>query len=258
MRFRNVLRHGVGLVMILAAPFSYGQQEGREPTIEPQVKEALQKMVNYFQAADTISFRALNVTEDVSSTLQKLQYDTSVEGVIQRPNKVYFKKSGHEQATLWFDGQTATILDRKANRYAKMAINGDLSDLISKLDALGIETPFAGLFDKNIVKHVENHVFKGDYYGAVSCDGLETAHLAFRQDAVDWQLWTDVLTGAPKKVVITSKMLAAAPEHMLLFKEVKVNPADVSSATFQPAIPQDAEEIPMKSEALESLRNVNW
>lgn len=137
-------------------------------------------------------------------------------------------------------------------------MNGDLSDLVSKLDAVGIETPFAGLFDKNIVKHVEDHVFKGDYYGAVSCDDLETAQLAFRQDAVDWQLWTDMQTGAPKKVVITSKMLAIAPEHMLLFKEVKVNPADVSTAIFQPTIPQGAEEIPIKSEALESLRNVNW
>ena len=89
MRFRNVLRYGIGLPMVLTAPYSLGQQEGREPAIEPQVKVELQKMVNYFQAADTISFRALNVTEDVSSTLQKLQYDTSVEGVIQRPNKVY-------------------------------------------------------------------------------------------------------------------------------------------------------------------------
>jgi hypothetical protein len=258
MRLRNVLQYGFGLAMLLTAPYSYGQQEGKEPSIEPKVKETLQKMVNYFQSADTLSFRALAVTEDVSSTLQKLQYDTSVEGVIQRPNKVYFKKSGHEQASLWFDGQIATILDRKANRYAKIEVNGDLSDLVVKLDKLGIETPFAGLFDKNILKHVEEHVFKGDYYGAVSFDGIETAHLAFRQDAVDWQLWTDALSGAPKKVVITSKMLAAAPEHMLLFKDVQVNPANVSPETFQPAIPQDAQEIPMKSDALESLRNVNW
>jgi len=258
MRLRHALRYGLGLAMLLTAPYTYGQQEDREPAIEPRVKESLQKMVNFFQSADTISFRALNVTEDVSSTLQKLQYDTSVEGVIQRPNKVYFKKSGHEQATLWFDGQVATILDRKSNRYAKIAVQGDLSDLVAKLDTLGIEAPFAGLLDKNILKHVEDHVFKGDYYGVISCDGQETSHLAFRQDQVDWQLWVDAQSGAPKKVVITSKMLAAAPEHMLLFKEVKVNPADISPATFQPLLPADAEEIPMKAESLESLRNVNW
>jgi len=199
MRLRHALRYGCGLAMLLTASYGYGQLGDREPAIEPRAKEALQKMVNFFESADTISFRALTVTEDVSSTLQKLQYDTSVEGVIQRPNKLYFKKSGHEQGTLWFDGQTATILDRKANRFAKIAVNGDLSALVAKLDSLGIETPFAGLLDKNIIKQVDDHVFKGDYYGAVSCDGLETAHLAFRQDAVDWQLWTDTLTGAPKK-----------------------------------------------------------
>jgi hypothetical protein len=87
--------------------------------VEPRVKDTLQKIVGYLESMKNLSFTATTSTEDVSSTLQKLQFDTTLDGVIQRPNKVYFKKSGSEQMSLWFDGQTVTILDRKTNKYAK-------------------------------------------------------------------------------------------------------------------------------------------
>jgi hypothetical protein len=252
-----IMRSGISTAMLLIAPL--GHAEGTaEPAVEPKAKEVLQKMASYFETAEAISFKANASTEDVSSTLQKLQYDTSIEGVIQRPNKVYFKKSGHEQASLWYDGQTATILDQKTKRYAKFSVGGDLSDLIAKLDKLGIETPFAGLFDKNILKQIDDHVFKGDDYGVVPFDGIETNHLAFRQDAVDWQLWTDLATGAPKKVIITSKMLATAPQHMLVFKEVTRNPPSITPAMFQVQLPSDATEVPIQGEEAESFRNSNW
>lgn len=254
MGIRRMVLSGVGASVFFTGSLGYAA----EPAVEPRVTEALQKMVNYFQGAESLSFKAIAVTEDVSSTLQKLQLDTSMEGVIQRPNKVYFKKSGNEQASLWYDGQTATILDRKTNKYAKVAVNGDLHALVAKLDELGIETPFAGLLDKGILQHVEKHVFKGDYYGATEVDGTPTIHLAFRQDSVDWQLWTDAATGAPKKVVITSKMLAAAPEHMLLFKEAIVNSAAIQEAAFEAQIPADATEVRMQSDESAALRHSAW
>lgn len=257
MRFiRTVsLMINAGLVLI-ATPSRAGQ--GQEPAIEPQAVAALQKMVSYFEDGDSLAFKALACTEDVSSTLQKLQFDTSMEGVFQRPNKVYFKKSGHEQSTLWFDGQTATILDRKTNKYSRIPINGDIKALVEKLDELGIETPFSGLLDGSILEHVKKHVFKGDYYGATELDGTAAIHLAFRQDSVDWQLWTDAASGAPKKVVITSKMLAGAPQHSLFIKEAKLDPPNIGPKMFEADIPSSATEVPIQADESASLRNESW
>lgn len=226
--------------------------------IEPRVITTLQKMVDYFGNANSLTFKATTSTEDVSSTLQKLQFDSSIEGMVQRPNKVMLKKSGREQMTLWYDGQTVTILDRKTNKYARAAVNGDLHSLVKKLDELGIEAPFAGLLDPNIIKHVEDHVFKGDYYGSTELDGAQAIHLAFRQDAVDWQLWTDSATGAPKKVVITSKMLAAAPEHILVIKEVSASKGVAQESLFDAALPADATEVPIMASGANAIRNSNW
>ena len=68
--------------------------------IEPRVMTTLKKMVEYFENANSLTFKATTSTEDVSSTLQKLQFDTSIEGMVQRPNKILLKKSGSEQMTL--------------------------------------------------------------------------------------------------------------------------------------------------------------
>lgn len=257
MRFANIVTPMMGAVMLFSSAELFAEPAA-EPAVEPRAMAELKKMVSYFEVAEGLTFTAMSTTEDVSSTLQKLQADSSLEGVIQRPNKAYLKKSGSEQMTLWFDGQIATILDRKANRYAIIPVNGDLAALVEKLDDLGIETPFAGLLDRSLLQHVEKHVFKGDFYGATEINGLATNHLAFRQDSVDWQLWTDAATGAPRKVVITSKMLAAAPEHMILFKEVKAAPKDISPSTFQANIPGDATEVPIQSDSSDSLRNSSW
>ena len=257
MRFSRILSTALNSALLLGATAAMAEGGGGEPPVEPRVTETLQKMVSFFEGADSLSFKAITITEDVSSTLQKLQFDTSIEGALQRPNKIMMKKSGYEQTTLWYDGQTATILDRKSNRFAKVAINGDLRALVKKLDELGIETPFAGLLDRSILKHVDDHVFKGDYYGQTEVDGAKTIHLALRQDTVDWQLWTDAQSGAPKKVVITSKMLASGPEHLMLLKETTVNPPNLSPDTFQAQIPADAVEVPIQADESEALRNSN-
>ena len=257
MRIDKFVFSSIGATVILSMPKVYaGAIVG--PDIEPRVKTTLQKMVDFLDSTDSLSFKAISSTEDVSSTLQKLQFDTSLEGAIQKPNKVYLKKSGNEQMTLWYDGQTMTILDRKTNHFAKAAVTGDLHTLVAKLDELGIEAPFAGLLDKGILKHVEDHVFKGDYYGPTEIDGTSTIHLAFRQDAVDWQLWTDAATGGPKKVVITSKMLAGAPEHMLLIKETSTAAIDSQSNLFQAQLPAGATEVPILTNGSDAIHNSSW
>lgn len=260
MCLQRSLLSGIGALSLVLSASAYASDPGTpasEPAVEPQVKTTLQKMVNFFEGANTLTFKAFSSTEDVSSTLQKLQFHSGMEGAIERPNKVYLKKSGFEQTTLWYDGATLTILDRKNNKYAKVQLAGDLKALVAKLDDIGVETPFTGLIDGTVLKHVDDHVFKGDYYGATEIDGKSAEHLALRQDAVDWQLWTDTATGAPKKVVITSKMLAAAPEHELLVTELKVNPT-IDKTIFQANLPADATEVPVTSDDSDSIRNSSW
>lgn len=246
---------GAMMALVLASGVA---RAGDEPVVEQRVKDELAKMVAQFEGTQALSFKAVTTLEDVSSNLQKLQFDTVVEGVIQRPNKLYLKKSGYEQATMWFDGQTVTILDRKANKYTKIQYSGNFSGLINKLEAIGVDMPFAGMFDRTILKHVNDHVFKGDFYGASQVGDTATNHMAFRQDEIDWQLWTAADTSLPKKIVITSKMLAGAPQHSMVIQELKKNPEGITNATFMAQLPNGATEVQIQNNESEMLRDGSW
>jgi hypothetical protein len=224
------------------------QAFAEELPVEPKVTEELTRMVNYFEKANSLTFKIMTTTEDVSSALQKLQFDTMIEGAIQRPNKVYYRKTGKEQTSLWYDGATLTVYDREAGKYAKMAFTGDLSQLVDKLDALGIDTPLAGLFHGDILKHVEDQVFKGDFYGATEVAGRPANHMTFRQDSIDWQLWTSIETAEPVKIVFTSKMLAGAPQFQIFLKDLAVDKGDLKAELFNAVIPKDVDEVPFEAE----------
>jgi hypothetical protein len=221
-----------------------GAQGQCGPTVDPRVSETLTAMAHKLTSAQTLVFTALTTTEDVSSTLQKLQFDTTVKGVVKRPNLAFVEKAGAENVTIWFDGSTLIVLDRSANTFLRVPVKGDIDALLAKLDELQIEAPFGGLLSADLEQKVSEYVYQGDYYAQTLIDDRQVHHLALRQENVDWQVWIDVDTALPKKAVITSKMLAAAPEHQLLIKDLQVD-GEIDASVFKAALPADAREVPV-------------
>jgi hypothetical protein len=210
--------------------------------VDPQVTQSLSDMIAALAKANTIVFTATSTTEDASSMLEKLQFDTTVHGTIQRPNLVYVEKTGAENVTIWFDGANVTVLDRTANTYLQAPVNGDIDDLLATLDGLQVEAPFGGLLRSDLLQKVADYVYQGDYYAQTVIDDHPVNHLAMRQENVDWQLWTDTDTSLPRKVVITSKMLNGAPDNQFLVRDVKVN-TPIDASIFKAALPAGASAV---------------
>jgi hypothetical protein len=60
-------------------------------------------------------------------------------------------------------------------------------------------------------------------------EGVECEHLAFRNTDTDWQIWIEAgERPVPRKYVITSKTVAAAPQYTLRIRDwksgVSINP----------------------------------
>lgn len=258
MRLRHTLLFAVaGLACLGGSTQLLAGSNESQDAVEPRVIQAITQMATYFDGADRISFKAWTTTEDVSSTLQKLQFDTVIKGAIERPNKVFLERVGADSGTMWFDGTTAVILDKDENKYVKIPVTGGLDELIDKLDDLGIEAPLAGLLRGGMLEHVKKQVFKGDYYGESLLGDIKTHHLAMRQDTVDWQLWIDQATNAPRKLVITSKMLAGAPQHQVFIQEINKNPK-LPEGTFTVSLPEGATEVPLTESAADQLGQTPW
>lgn len=210
--------------------------------VDARATQSLTSMARTLSGAQTILFSAMSTTEDVSSTLQKLQFDTSIHGMIRRPNLAFVEKTGAENTSIWFDGSTLTILDRNVNTFVRVGVNGNLDAMLSKLEELHVDVPFGGLLSSDLQQKVAEYAYQADYYAPTVINDRPSHHLALRQANVDWQLWTDMEKNTPTKIVITSKMLAGAPNHELLIRELRLD-APMEGTSFRAVLPAGAREV---------------
>ncbi|WP_255611934.1 DUF2092 domain-containing protein [Marinobacterium arenosum] len=84
---------------------------------------------------------------------------------------------------------------------------------------------------------------QGVHLGNAYIDGVKCDHLAFREQAVDWQLWVQSGdTPLPMKYIITSKWHTAAPQYEIRFRGWKLNP-EISEDDFVFSPPANARKL---------------
>jgi len=102
----------------------------------------------------------------------------------------------------------------------------------------GADLLLSGVYDELIADVVD-----AKYIGRGVIDGVECEHLAFRNVDTDWQIWVEV--GArpiPRKYVITSKAMTAAPQYTLRVKERRTD-ATVAADVFTFKPPQGSKKV---------------
>jgi hypothetical protein len=83
-----------------------------------------------------------------------------------------------------------------------------------------IEIPGADLLLSEPYTELTAGVIEAKHIGRGVVDGVECEHLAFRNLDTDWQIWVEVGDHpVPRKYVITSKTVAAAPQYTLRLKD---------------------------------------
>ena len=103
--------------------------------------------------------------------------------------------------------------------------------------------PGADLLLANVFDDLMDDVIDAKQIGIGVIDGVECAHLAFRTSEVDWQIWIEL--GArpiPRKYIITSKSVAAAPQYTLRIKEWKTD-VQINADSFMFTPPQGTKQV---------------
>jgi hypothetical protein len=197
----------------------------------------LKAMSDYVAGQKTLSITFDSDIEVITSTLQKIQFTSSGQVHLSRPDKLRATRTGgYRDVEIVFDGKTLTVNNKDANDFAQVESPGSIDQLIDVLrDKHGVVAPGADLLFSNVYDVMTADVVEGAHIGKGVIDGVECDHLAFRNTDTDWQIWIE--TGArpiPRKYVITSKGVAAAPQYTLRIKEWKTDvPADAFA--FKPA-----------------------
>jgi hypothetical protein len=197
----------------------------------------LKAMTDYVSAQKNISATYDADVEVITSQLQKLQFTSSGELTMGRPDKLRVTRSGgYSELELVFNGATATLLEKHTNNYAQINTAGSVDQLVDRLrDDLQTTVPGADLLLARAYNEMMDDVIEAKYIGHGVIDGVECDHLAFRNLDTDWQLWVERgLKPIPRKYVITSKATAAAPQYTLRIKSWATDaPAGADAFAFK-------------------------
>jgi hypothetical protein len=209
----------------------------------------LKTMADYTAAQKSITATFDSDIEVITPELQKIQFASSGQLKMTRPDKLRVKRTGgYADVDLVYDGKTVSLYGNNAKAYVQADMAGTIDQLIDGIQAkTGGAMPGTDLLLSNSYDVLTSDVIEGHHIGQGVVDGVECEHLAFRGHDTDWQIW--IQTGAqpiPRKYVITSKTLAGAPQYTLRIKEWKTDPiTDADAFAFK--APEGATKVGLDS-----------
>ncbi len=207
--------------------------------------QILKAMTDYVSSQKIISATYDTDIEVLTDNLQKIQFASSGQMLLSRPDKVRASRvGGYADVEMVFDGKTLSVLGKNLNKFVQVEAAGSVDELVARLrDQLGMAIPGADIMLARSYDELTSDVINGKHIGRGVIDGVECEHLAFRNHDVDWQLWVELGSRpSPRKYVITSKDVTGAPQYTLRIKEWKTDvPVAADAFSFKP--PADSQKV---------------
>ncbi|WP_234683638.1 DUF2092 domain-containing protein [Bradyrhizobium monzae] len=187
----------------------------------------LKAMSSYVASQKNISLTYDTEIEVVTPQVQKIQFDSSGQLSLSRPDKIRATRTGgYADVELVSDGSAVSLLGKHANLYAQADLKGSIDEVVDQLRSRGADLPAADLLGADPFSALMDGVIEAAHIGRGVVDGVECEHLAFRNADVDWQLWVQAGDRPiPRKYVITSKAVGGSPQYTIRIKDWKTDVA---------------------------------
>jgi len=214
--------------------------------------QILKTATDYLAGQQSISATFDSDIEVITPDLQKIQFSSSGQLKLQRPDKLRVNRTGgYVDAEMIYDGKTLTVYGNNAKSYVQADEPGTVDHIIDVLQSqAGGATPGADLLITHAYDELMANVVDAKHIGQGVVNGVECEHLAFRGIDTDWQIWIE--NGARpivRKYVITSKTLAGAPQYTLRIKDWNTDAiADAGAFVFKP--PSDTTRVSLAPETM--------
>lgn len=218
------------------------------PARAQEAAEILRAMSSYVASQKTFSFAFDTEIEIVTPAVQKIQFASSGQVLVSRPDKVRVTRTGgYADVELVADGKSLILLGKNLNAYAQVDLGGPIDAVVDALRSGGADLPAADLLSADPFVALTDGVIEGKNIGRGVIDGVECHHLAFRNIDTDWQIWIQVGDQPiPRKYLITSKAVGAAPQYAIRIKDWKSNPTAAADA-FAFKAPEGAKRVEIKA-----------
>ena len=217
-------------------------------TDAPQARELLKAMSDYMAAQDRLAVDYDATFEVVTNAGQKLALASSGTVSLDRPDHLRATRAGgFADVETVFDGTTLTLLGKTVNTYTQVQEPGSVDQLVDVLrDKYGRPVAAGDLLLSDSYAALMEEVYDVKDLGSGVIGGVECDWLAFRTEAVDWQIW--IAQGdkpLPCRYVITTKDMERAPQYTLDFRHWRTGDA-VAADTYAFEAPAGATKIELE------------
>ena len=215
-RFRPVWWTVLLLLPAFAPTYAVAAEPSATPAVEERALTMLRKATGYLTKAKGLTFRAQVTFDMVQASGQKLQFGGAADVFVRRPDRLHVEYRGDERMSrVVFDGQMATLYDLVANVYSQTEVPPTLDAAVDHVfDKYGITVPIADLAYADPYQTLTESVETGSLVGEHIVRGTACQHLAFTQEAIDWQIWIeDGPQPLPRKLLITYKEEEGSPQY---------------------------------------------
>ena len=221
------------------------------PAVAEPADRLIKEMSAYLGSANEFTFHADVTFDHVLPSGQKLQFSSTEEVVMKRPDGLYVEWNGDLGARqFWYDGKSVTLYDPAMPFYASDTAPPELDNMLSELlPKLDFTPPLADLLYRDPYKTVRGDIEYGFDLGQSDVNGRTCRALAFVEKDIDWQIWIE--NGpqpTPCKLVITYKNQPSQPQFTAVFSDWDFAPR-IAEPVFTRELPPGTEKIPFATVA---------
>ncbi len=222
-------------------------EEAGSDAVDPEALALLRAMAEELAKAERLSTVVQVAYEVVQEDGEILEFGGRRAVTMRRPSglRVEVQKRSGQRGGVVFDGKRIVYFDTGENVYAAIDRPGDVDAAIDFLQAhLDTPVPLGELLERDVVATVVDSVTTGEIVGVETIAGVSCQHLAFRNDAVDFQAWIQS-EGRPllHRLVIVYREEEGAPRYSASFESWDFSPS-ISDETFVFEPASGAERIP--------------
>jgi hypothetical protein len=213
--------------------------------IAPLADKLLTGACQALASSKAFTFHAEILFDELLPQAVKVQFAGALDFALQRPDELMVDyRSDLGSKTLWYQGNTLTILDPTHGAYATVSVPASIDGMLEQVaTSHGLTIPLSDLAFSDPCQNLRKDIIFGGYIGINDVNGVDCDHIAFSSSQEDFQLWLP-RSGKPipLKLVINYRTEPGSPEYIATLSDWKF-PTEIPSSRFRATLPKDVKRI---------------
>lgn len=204
-------------------------------TINSEAMDLLKRSLDNLSGLTKFTVQTQSTYEDLFDYGFRVNYETSGNITVHRPNKTRIDRYGLEMHQIfYFDGENLTLNNPYENVYGTEPLAGNIENMLHiARDVYGFSGPSADLVYNNSFSLLTNGVNYAELIGKEMIEDEMCDHLLFVKPEVSFQIWvSENEPYLPYKYVVTDTSTPQLLSFAITMRDWNISP-DIQDSMFQ-------------------------